>query len=658
MSDESTRILSRGQGPAPAPTSGDSAAPAPAPAPAPTDDATVVLTTSRPGGVTQPGMGFPTTGTMMPAAAAAAAAAQSSAPEVLPVGTRVGEFEVTGLVGQGGFGIVYQAWDHTLERVVALKEYLPSALAMRLADGTVTPRSEKHQETFDTGMRSFINEARLLAQFDHPSLLKVYRFWQDKGTTYMVMPFYRGQTLKQTLASQSSRPDEGWLRSVLDNVTQALAVMHGAQCYHRDIAPDNILLLEDSGLPVVLDFGAARRVISDMTQAITVILKPGYAPIEQYAETPDMKQGPWTDVYALGAVLYMAITGKTPVASVGRLMNDSYEPLLGRQPPLPYSESFLSAIDQALRVRPDERPQSMAALRALFGLESAVGSAASPTGNAAAGSVAGNAAGGASTMLGQRTGSGASAATSSRSASATASAPATAPTRSRTPLVAAAVAMALAVGGGLWWMSGSSDSASGGSADSGHGASTTTANAPATPTPPPKRAYSPGAVLDDMMAGASADIRVQVKLARNEVKIGQDKVSFTVESSRAGHLYVYLATADGHFNILFPNALDRHNQIEANRPLTLPRPAWALVAGGPPGTDRMVAVVSAAPRDHAEVGIQREDLFSLFPPTVAEAIDRAHLSGPSPFLGKTVCDAGAACETVYGAAEFSVLQRP
>ncbi len=108
---------------------------------------------------------------------------------VLPAGSKVGEFEITALVGQGGFGAVYEAWDHTLERVVAIKEYLPVSLSTRQYDGSVVPLSERHRETFDLGMRSFINEARLLAQFDHPSLLKVYRFWQERGTTYMVMPF-------------------------------------------------------------------------------------------------------------------------------------------------------------------------------------------------------------------------------------------------------------------------------------------------------------------------------------------------------------------------------------------------------------------------------------------------------------------------------------
>ena len=329
---------------------------APAPAPAPVDE-----------GATQI------------APAVRSAPAPTSAPNggsseagVLPPGSRVAEFEVTSLVGQGGFGAVYEAWDHTLERVVAIKEYLPVSLSTRQFDGTVVPLSERTRETFDLGMRSFINEARLLAQFDHPSLLKVYRFWQERGTTYMVMPFYRGDTLRQALAAIPGGVDEGWLLRIMDGVTQALAVMHGANCYHRDIAPDNIILLEGSGRPVVLDFGAARRVITDKTQAITVILKPGYAPIEQYAEMPDMSQGAWTDVYALAAVMHVAVSGRAPPPSVARLLSDSYSPLANNEVLRQrYSLQLLSAIDAGLGVRPESRPQSMAELRAMLGLEGA-----------------------------------------------------------------------------------------------------------------------------------------------------------------------------------------------------------------------------------------------------------------------------------------------
>ena len=261
---------------------------------------------------------------------------------------RLGEFELTGLVGEGGFGIVYLAYDHSLHRQVAVKEYIPSSLANRTTQNAVAVISDQHVEPFQAGLSSFINEARLLAQFDHPSLLKVYRFWEANGTAYMAMPFYEGVTLKKTLKNLGGPPDEEWLKHLLRPLLDALGVMHAAQCFHRDIAPDNILILT-SGRPVLLDFGAARRVIADMTQAPTVILKPGYAPVEQYGEEPTMRQGPWTDVYALAAVVYSAIVGKAPQASISRYMSDGLKPVsrlaVGR-----YSEAFLRAIDHALSV--------------------------------------------------------------------------------------------------------------------------------------------------------------------------------------------------------------------------------------------------------------------------------------------------------------------
>ena len=248
----------------------------------------------------------------------------------LPAGTRIAEFEVTQTIGEGGFGIVYLAWDHSLQRKVALKEYMPSSIASRVGQTEIRARSERHQETFDAGLRSFINEARLLAQFDHPSLLKVYRFWEANGTAYMVMPFLEGATLRDTVRGLAEPPGEAWIVALLMPLLDALSMLHAVQCFHRDIAPDNILLLADSGRPLLLDFGAARRVIGDMTQALTAILKPGYAPVEQYAEIPGLKQGPWTDIYALAAVVHWMVTGKTPSPSVGRLFDDSHVPLAER----------------------------------------------------------------------------------------------------------------------------------------------------------------------------------------------------------------------------------------------------------------------------------------------------------------------------------------
>ncbi len=285
----------------------------------------------------------------------------------LAVGLRLDEYEISGVLGEGGFGIVYLVWDHSLQRRLAIKEYMPSSIAWRGRDMRVQFKDPRYAESFEAGLRSFINEAKLLASFDHPSLIKVHRFFQAHGTAYMVMPFYEGITLKQALLSSDRAPDERWIRELLQPLLAALEYMHGASCYHRDIAPDNVLLV-DEGRPLLLDFGAARRVIGDMTKAVTVILKPGYAPIEQYGDMPGVGQGPWTDIYALGAVLHFAITGVVPRASVTRLVADDYVPLAQRMAGR-YSDKLLKAIDRMLVVQPQGRPQTIGELRGLMEIE-------------------------------------------------------------------------------------------------------------------------------------------------------------------------------------------------------------------------------------------------------------------------------------------------
>ncbi|HEY7238042.1 MAG TPA: serine/threonine-protein kinase [Burkholderiales bacterium] len=286
----------------------------------------------------------------------------------LALGTRLHEFEIVGLIGEGGFGIVYLARDSVLERKVALKEYLPAALASRGPGATVAPSSHD-VETFQIGLRSFVNEARMLAQFDHPALVKVYRFWEANGTAYMVMPYYQGVTLKESLRGAETPPDEPSLRRLLAQLLEALEVLHRAQALHRDIAPDNILMLPD-GNPLLLDFGAARRVITDRSQALTAILKPGYAPIEQYGESPALKQGPWTDLYALAGVIHFAVTGAAPAAAVTRTIVDPVVPL-GQAAAGRYSAQFLRALDQALSVNPAKRPQSVNEFRSLLEIDHA-----------------------------------------------------------------------------------------------------------------------------------------------------------------------------------------------------------------------------------------------------------------------------------------------
>ncbi|WP_232061912.1 serine/threonine protein kinase [Variovorax sp. PBS-H4] len=280
--------------------------------------------------------------------------------QALLEGTTIEGFQILRPLGEGGFGIVYLAWDPVLERHVALKEYMPSTLAVREEDFlNVSMRSERHRGTFDAGLRSFLNEARLLARFDHPALLKVLRFWEANGTAYMAMPYYEGPTLKEVLAGEQTAPSEEQLREWLHPLLDALAVIHRENCLHRDISPDNILLTSTG--PVLLDFGAARRVISDMTQSLTAVLKPGFAPIEQYGGA--MSQGPWTDIYALAGVVYYAISGQLPPASAGRVVSDSFEPLADVYGGL-YSDRFLRTIDASLSLRPEARPQDVAQFRA------------------------------------------------------------------------------------------------------------------------------------------------------------------------------------------------------------------------------------------------------------------------------------------------------
>ena len=294
------------------------------------------------------------------------AAAPKFMGHTLPAGTRIGSFEITGLIGEGGFGIVYLAYDASLQRQVALKEYMPSSLASRATEShDVAVKSDRYAETFNAGLKSFVNEARLLARFDHPSLVKVYQFFEANRTAYMAMPYYEGPTLKRALAEMSHAPDEATLREWLRPLLSALTAMHKEHCWHRDIAPDNILLTPSG--PLLLDFGAARRVIGDMTHALTVVLKPGYAPIEQYGEAASMAQGPWTDLYALASVVHYAITGRPPTTSVERVMGDEMAPL-SSQAQGRYSEPFLAAIDATLAVRPKDRPQDVAAFCELLNL--------------------------------------------------------------------------------------------------------------------------------------------------------------------------------------------------------------------------------------------------------------------------------------------------
>lgn len=298
--------------------------------------------------------------------------------DALPPGTCLAEFEIQGLLGVGGFGLVYRAYDHSLHRTVAIKEYMPAALAARPQGLSLSIRSSADQTTYDSGLRSFMAEARLLAQFDHPSLVKVYRFWAANNTAYMVMPLYTGMTLKQARAQMTAPPPEEWLRTVLWSILQALQVLHENDTLHRDVSPDNIFL-QDSGPPVLLDLGAARRAITDRSRKLTAILKVNYAPIEQYAEADDLKQGPWSDLYALAAVVYGCLRNDPPLPATTRVVSDSMPSVQSVAATLEahfgasYSPAFVQAIEHALAVQPAQRTQSVSDFIAKMGLQAPSG---------------------------------------------------------------------------------------------------------------------------------------------------------------------------------------------------------------------------------------------------------------------------------------------
>ncbi len=280
----------------------------------------------------------------------------------LAPGRVVGRYEVLEVLGQGGFGITYRVRDTQLDREVALKEYLPPALAIRQDGSSVLPRSTEAVEDFSWGRDRFVAEGRTLANLhDAPAIVKVFDFIEANGTSYMVMELVRGGTLEDRVREKGPLlPPE--IDTFLPPLLEGLQRVHATGYLHRDIKPGNILLNE-AGLPTLIDFGAARLAIAGRSSTMTAIFTPGYAAPEQFTTG---KQGPWTDIYGLAATLHHAITGKAPPSAFDRLLEDTYQPLAGLHL-IGYAPQLLAGIDAGLTVRFDERPQSIAAWRALLG---------------------------------------------------------------------------------------------------------------------------------------------------------------------------------------------------------------------------------------------------------------------------------------------------
>ena len=244
--------------------------------------------------------------------------------QALPPGTRLGDYRLDAMIGHGGFGITYRAFDTQLAKIVAIKEYLPLECAIRQADGQVVPRSARLADDFAWGRERFLDEARALARFRHPHIVPVLRYFEANGTAYTVMEFEDGKNVAELLRDPGRRLPADDVRRLADGLLRGLGAVHAQGFLHRDIKPANIIIRRD-GVPVLVDFGAARQAMGGRTRSLTGVLTPQYAPIEQYAL--DGKQGPWSDIYSAAAVLYHAIAGQTPPDAAARVGKDPYRPL-------------------------------------------------------------------------------------------------------------------------------------------------------------------------------------------------------------------------------------------------------------------------------------------------------------------------------------------
>jgi serine/threonine protein kinase len=278
----------------------------------------------------------------------------------LPKGYALLEYQIEQTLGIGGFGLTYLATDSNLNLKVAIKEYLPGDLAQRGDDQSVRPKAESAFESFKWGLSRFLDESRTLASFRHPNIVRVLRFFEANHTAYMVMEFVSGEPLGEWIRSR--RPlGQGAVLAIAGPLLDGLEVVHRTGYLHRDIKPSNIFIRED-GSPVLLDFGSARS--STSGAELTAIVTPGYAPIEQYHSQG--QQGPWSDLYAIGGVLYWMITGKRPVEAVARVRQDMLPPAAQAADRTRFSEELLAAVDWALTPHEESRPQSVSDFRSVL----------------------------------------------------------------------------------------------------------------------------------------------------------------------------------------------------------------------------------------------------------------------------------------------------
>ncbi len=288
--------------------------------------------------------------------------AQPTHQNALATGSMLMEYRLESVLGAGGFGITYLAFDTNLEKKVAIKEYLPSSVAVR-SGTTVLPTSAGQEQDYRWGLDRFIQESRTLARFTHPHIVRVNRFFEANGTGYMVMDYEDGEPLKAYF-ERNSFPAEGVLKALIAPLLDGLEKVHALGFLHRDIKPDNIFVRKDGGA-VLIDFGSSRQAAGGSVHALTTIVTPGYAPFEQY--TTSAEQGPWTDIYSLAGVLYFAVTGQSPPDAITRMKSDTLAQGLGTAR-MRYSTPLVDAIGWGLALEDVNRPRTVGQWReALFG---------------------------------------------------------------------------------------------------------------------------------------------------------------------------------------------------------------------------------------------------------------------------------------------------
>lgn len=295
----------------------------------------------------------------------------------LPAGTVLnGRYLLGRTLGQGGFGITYLGFDLNTGIKAAIKEYMPDGMATRSNGNTqVSVYSQINSDDFQYGINKFLEEAKILAKFSsNPYIVSVYSFFLENGTAYFVMEYVDGMTLKDYLIAKGRVLSYQETVGIMTPVMLALDAVHKEKLLHRDISPDNIFITK-AGMVKLLDFGAARYNMGEHSKSLSVILKPGYAPEEQYRSHGN--QGPWTDIYALGATFYLCLTGVIPPVSLDRLQNDEIIPLSKTTAVLPGGVDFV--LMKALAVRAQYRWQTIAEfMQALQNPQSARNYAAVP----------------------------------------------------------------------------------------------------------------------------------------------------------------------------------------------------------------------------------------------------------------------------------------